>query len=125
MIDWLEAWGHLPIEGTHYNTVDVTASAGGDEANAGLGECVDGELSEETTASDGESGGTATADGGAVSGEAVEFTGTVVQTGNPVILDDGSETRTVETDERVQLGQEVTVRGTATDEDRIVADDVF
>lgn len=26
VIDWLEAWGHLPIEGTHYNTVDVTAS---------------------------------------------------------------------------------------------------
>ncbi len=52
-------------------------------------------------------------DGGdaAVEGEETEFTGTVVQTGQPVVLDDGSETVTVSTDERLQLGEEVTVRG--------------
>jgi replication factor A1 len=57
------------------------------------------------------------------SGDLVEFTGTVVQTGNPVMLDDGAETRIVETTERVELGQEVTVRGRR-DGDRIKADDV-
>jgi len=54
----------------------------------------------------------------------VEFTGTVVQTGDPVMLDDGSETMTVVTDATVRLGQEVTVRGRVVD-DRLHADDVF
>ncbi|MFB6119480.1 single-stranded DNA binding protein [Halosegnis sp.] len=40
-----------------------------------------------------------------------EFTGTVVQTGDPVMLDDGEEAVTVATSEDVKLGQEVTVRG--------------
>ncbi|MFO7832652.1 MAG: single-stranded DNA binding protein [Halohasta sp.] len=53
------------------------------------------------------------ADGGA--GEVVEFTGTVVQTGDPVILDNGSETRSVETSEGLRLGEEVTVRGSEVD----------
>ncbi|MCD2201894.1 single-stranded DNA binding protein [Halobacterium sp. KA-6] len=44
-------------------------------------------------------------------GEEVEFTGVVVQAQNPVILDDGEETVSVETDADVTLGQEVTVRG--------------
>ena len=44
-------------------------------------------------------------------GERVEFTGTVVQTGDPVVLDDGTETMTVRTDARLQLGEEVTVSG--------------
>ena len=44
-------------------------------------------------------------------GERIEVTGTVVQTGDPVIVDDGEETISVETDERVELGQQVTVRG--------------
>ncbi|NHN48294.1 single-stranded DNA binding protein [Halostella sp. JP-L12] len=57
-------------------------------------------------------------------GEEVEFTGTVVQAGEPVVLDDGEETMSVDTDEDVRLGQEVTVRGTVTD-GRIDADDVF
>ncbi|WP_323191525.1 single-stranded DNA binding protein [Halostella sp. PRR32] len=59
-----------------------------------------------------------------VDGEEVEFTGTVVQAGDPVVLDDGEETMSVETDADVRLGQEVTVRGTAAD-GRIDADDVF
>ena len=47
--------------------------------------------------------------------ERVEFTGTVVQTGNPVVLDDGTETMPVETDARVQLGEEITARGQVVD----------
>ena len=43
--------------------------------------------------------------------EPVTFTGVVVQAGDPVVLDDGTETVTVETDATVELGQEVTVRG--------------
>ncbi len=50
-------------------------------------------------------------DGDANDGEEVEFTGVVVQAQNPVILDDGEETVSVETDADVTLGQEVTVRG--------------
>ncbi|KTG24296.1 single-stranded DNA binding protein [Haloferax profundi] len=56
-------------------------------------------------------------------GEPVEFTGTVVQAGTPVILDDGTQTKTVETDAELGLGDEVTVNGTETD-GRITADSV-
>ncbi|MFC6826619.1 single-stranded DNA binding protein [Halopelagius fulvigenes] len=48
-------------------------------------------------------------------GEIEEFTGTVVQAGDPVVLDDGTETRSVETNESLKLGQEVTVRGAVRD----------
>ncbi|MFC6797032.1 MULTISPECIES: single-stranded DNA binding protein [unclassified Haladaptatus] len=57
-------------------------------------------------------------------GETVEFTGTVVQAGNPVVLDDGKETMSVETSQTVQLGQEITVRGTLRD-GRLDASDIF
>jgi replication factor A1 len=57
--------------------------------------------------------------------EEVEFTGTVVQAGDPVVLDDGEQTLTVETGTDVHLGQEVTVRGTRVEDGRIDADDVF
>jgi replication factor A1 len=60
----------------------------------------------------------------ATAGETVEFTGTVVQTGDPVILDDGEETMQVETDATLTLGQEVTARGPLQD-DRLDAEDVF
>jgi replication factor A1 len=56
-------------------------------------------------------------------GETVEFTGTVVQAGDPVVLDDGDETLSVDTSEDVHLGQEVTVRGDLVD-GRLDADDV-
>ncbi|MEF8774141.1 MAG: single-stranded DNA binding protein [Halobacteriales archaeon] len=48
-------------------------------------------------------------------GEPVEFTGTVVQAGDPVVLDDGEETVSVRTGADVTLGEEVTVRGTFRD----------
>jgi ssDNA-binding replication factor A large subunit len=57
-------------------------------------------------------------------GEAVEFTGTVVQAGDPVVLDDGEATLSVETDADVTLGQEITVRGTMRD-GRLDADEVI
>jgi replication factor A1 len=74
-----------------------------------------------------DSGGRAGGDTGDTSpsaGESVEFTGTVVQTGDPVILDDGQETVQVDTDEALTLGQEITVRGRVRD-DRLDAEDVF
>jgi replication factor A1 len=80
------------------------------------------------------SGGDSTADGieGADEGDASEaaepetFTGTVVQPGDPIILDSGDETVHVETDADadVHLGQEVTVRGHR-DGETFRADDVF
>ena len=62
--------------------------------------------------------------GGAATEGVVEFTGTVVQTGDPAILDDGEETMQVETDETLMLGQEVTARGPVED-GRLDAEDVF
>ncbi|OYR48793.1 single-stranded DNA binding protein [Halorubrum sp. Ea8] len=67
------------------------------------------------------SGGTATA---TATTEEVEFTGTVVQTGDPVVLDDGQRTKSVETDASLRLGEEITVRGAERD-GTIHADDVF
>ena len=43
--------------------------------------------------------------------ESEEFTGTVVQAGDPVILDDGERTVSFETGTDVELGQTVTVKG--------------
>jgi ssDNA-binding replication factor A large subunit len=45
----------------------------------------------------------------------VEFTGVVVQAGNPIILDDGEQTVTVQSDVDVELGEEVTVAGELAD----------
>ncbi|MFB6159575.1 MAG: single-stranded DNA binding protein [Haloferacaceae archaeon] len=56
-------------------------------------------------------------------GDPVDFTGTVVQTGDPVVLDDGQRTRSVETDADLTLGEQVTVRGRLRN-DRIDADEV-
>jgi len=65
---------------------------------------------------DASSTASAASDGGAVAeGEDVEFTGVVVQAQDPVILDDGEETMSVETDADVPLGQELTVRGSLRD----------
>ncbi len=62
--------------------------------------------------------------GGDSDGQEVEFTGTVVQSGSPVVVDNGEETRSVETGESVQLGEEVTVRGVERD-GRIDADELL
>jgi len=72
----------------------------------------------------GSSGGGSGGAGGAATEGVVEFTGTVVQTGDPAILDDGEETMQVETDETLMLGQEITARGPVRD-GQLDADDVF
>ena len=121
--------------------VDGAAAGGGtstetDGTNAGLGafggegdaEASDGER-DGGEAGDGDGGDAEANDGagataGRASGDSVEFTGTVVQTGDPVVLDDGRQTRTVETDSALRLGEEVTVRGPERD-GTIDADEVF
>ncbi|QSG13110.1 Single-stranded DNA-binding replication protein A (RPA), large (70 kD) subunit or related ssDNA-binding protein [Halapricum desulfuricans] len=71
-----------------------------------------------------EPAGVGSDDSDGTGGEQIEVTGTVVQTGDPVIVDDGEETISVETDEHVQLGQQVTVRGQRR-ADRVDAEELF
>ncbi|WP_302081863.1 single-stranded DNA binding protein [Salinibaculum rarum] len=104
------------------------SGASGDSESAGLdafAEDAGGDAGESATASDGgavsESGGAETQP---TEGEHLEFTGTVVQTGEPVVLDDGTETMAVETGAHVQLGEEITVRGRM-DGDRLDAEELF
>ncbi|WP_276280453.1 single-stranded DNA binding protein [Halorussus caseinilyticus] len=80
---------------------------------------------------DGDDGGPdAAASGSASDGasndasEYVEFTGTVVQAGDPIILDDGQETVSVDSSADVTLGQKVTARGELHD-GTLDAEDVF
>ena len=77
---------------------DGAVSDGGD--SAGLDAFASGDSPETAT------------DSASSDSEEVEFTGTVVQTGEPVILDNGTETMSVDTDAHVRLGEEITVRGT-------------
>ncbi|MFD1587865.1 single-stranded DNA binding protein [Halorientalis brevis] len=107
------------------------ATAGGSTAESGDGASADSGADTGLDAfadGDGAGGGAATAatttQDDAESAEVVEFTGTVVQTGEPVVLDNGEETMSVETDATLQLGQEVTARGRV-DEGRLDAEDVF
>ena len=96
---------------------------GGSGADTGL-DAFGGDDSPGTTDENASTAGGATSDEPVSDGEHVEFTGTVVQAGSPVVLDDGDETVSVETDEDVHLGQEVTARGELRD-GRLDADDVF
>ena len=111
------------------------ASAGGDRGGtgdtSGLGSFADNGTSGSSNDTGGSAGetsgssgsGTAVAETSDADGP-VEFTGTVVQAGDPAVLDDGRETKRVETDETLRLGEEVTVRGPERD-GTIDADDVF
>ncbi len=89
-------------------------SAVSDGGDTGLGAFADGE------APSGQTTGKTTE----TAGETVEFTGTVVQTGDPVILDNGTETMSVETGENLRLGEEITARG-ALDGDALDADEIL
>ena len=99
------------------------------DENAGLSAFA-GDGTDEEPATDGtDTGSTKTEPGDAGSdepadGEELEFTGVVVQAGNPVVLDDGEETMSVATDADVGLGEEVTARGVVRD-GRLEANDVF
>ncbi|WP_280586108.1 single-stranded DNA binding protein [Halorubrum sp. Boch-26] len=111
---------------------------GGDEhsaGNTGLGAFAGDEQKAATEAVAGETGGEgggseSVGAGGAAaataeqSAEDIEFTGTVVQTGDPVVLDDGQQTKSIETDASLRLGEEITVRGAERD-GTIHAEDVF
>ena len=107
----------FPIHVLLVCTAEGGLSAFGEEAAAadataeGTSADVTGDASDE--------GGDDVDDGGVV-----EFTGTVVQAGDPVILDNGAETRSVETGANLRLGEEVTVRGVERD-GTIDAEDVF
>ena len=102
-----------------------TDAPGADTADSGLGEFADGG---ETTAASTSTGGASTTDDettdDGTTDDETEFTGTVVQTGDPIVLDDGQQTRRVETDASLRLGEEVTVRGPERD-GTIHAADVF
>ncbi|MFB6178886.1 MAG: single-stranded DNA binding protein [Halorientalis sp.] len=103
-------------------TTTGSDDSGADSDSAGLDAFADGD-----GPSGSESSGGATAAATqeeSTETEVVEFTGTVVQTGQPVVLDNGQETMSVETDATLQLGQEVTARGPV-DDGRLDADDVF
>ncbi|WP_323677918.1 single-stranded DNA binding protein [Halorubellus sp. PRR65] len=123
------------LDGNATSAAADAAESGADEATGLDAFANDGDDGGDASTAGGSSddgGAAANGSGGAVtaqqqqsreSGERVEFTGTVVQAGNPVVLDDGEETMSVDTDADVHLGQEVTVRGDLVD-GRVDADDV-
>ncbi len=118
-------------DGTGEDAADSTGTGldafaeGADAAGSGDG-TADAAATVDTAGGSGGAAATtaeATAESSAAEGD-VEFTGTVVQVGEPVVLDDGKRTKSVETDASLRLGEEVTVRGPERD-GTIHADDVF
>ncbi|WP_435180874.1 single-stranded DNA binding protein [Halorussus sp. AFM4] len=102
---------------------DGSAGGGGETGLDAFGG--DGDADGGTGDSTASTSGSAGADGDAESdGEYVEFTGTVVQAGDPIILDDGEQTVSVESSADVTLGQKVTARGELSD-GTLDAEDVF
>jgi replication factor A1 len=117
---------------------DGDASAAGTDGSTGLDAFADGADSETDRGaaagpdsgsgagpSTGSAATTAVDDPDDAEGDVVEFTGTVVQAGDPLVLDDGTETWSVETGAEASagLGEEVTVRGPVRD-GRIHAEDL-
>jgi replication factor A1 len=94
-----------------------------DAGATGLDAFADGESAADAADESGANEASA-GESGAVGAERVEFTGTVVQTGDPVVLDDGTETMAVQTDASVRLGEEITARGQVVD-GRLDAEDVL
>jgi replication factor A1 len=115
---------------THDAPTAATTTSGGSESQGSLSSfdsASDSSASSSSTASTSSTADAATAGSAAdTTGERdeIEFTGTVVQAGSPVVLDDGTETYSVDTDASLRLGEEVTVRGRVRD-GRIDAEDVF
>ena len=89
------------------------------ETSGGLSAFADGTAPESNSAADAEATGMdaedASDDAGTEVGASEGFTGTVVQAGSPVILDDGERTIRFETGNDVGLGETVTVRGRSTE----------
>jgi len=112
------------VDSTGGETTAVSATESGSDT-AGDDAVSDGGATGLDAFADGESPGTAdTGTTDDTGGDRVEFTGTVVQTGKPVTLDDGTETMRVETEASLRLGEEVTARGTVVDE-RLDADEIL
>jgi replication factor A1 len=115
---------------THDARTAATTTSDGSESQGSLSSfdsASDSSASSSSTASTSSTADAATAGSAAdTTGERdeIEFTGTVVQAGSPVVLDDGTETYSVDTDASLRLGEEVTVRGRVRD-GRIDAEDVF
>ncbi len=105
-------------------TTPGTDDSGEDSAQGGLDAFAGGSASDSADSASAAGVADAADETDASDDGIVEFTGTVVQAGDPVVLDDGTETWSVETDEQLRLGEEVTVRGSSTD-GRIDAEDVF
>ncbi|WP_263020889.1 single-stranded DNA binding protein [Natronobiforma cellulositropha] len=93
-------------------------------ADGAAGSGDEGASDEGSAAAGGDTGASTSADPADDEGEELEFTGVVVQAGDPVVLDDGETTMSVETSADVGLGEEVTARGVVRD-GRLVANDVF
>ncbi|MCU4926543.1 single-stranded DNA binding protein [Halobacteria archaeon AArc-dxtr1] len=110
------------------SAADDTASAGLSAFADGTGsdgsEGADGDDSERPATPDSSSDVANSSDGEPAEGDELEFTGVVVQAGEPVVLDDGETTMSVDTGADLGLGEEVTVRGTVRD-GRLEANDVF
>ena len=104
----------------------ATDGADGDETATGLSAFAEDEVDDATDAADAAAPSSSSDDGEdtPAEGEPIEFTGVVVQAGDPVVLDDGETTMSVETSADVGLGEEVTARGTVTN-GRLEADEVF
>jgi replication factor A1 len=95
----------VPLE----DGLDVTAETE-QGSDTGLSAFGDGDGESEPASPDTEST-TAPESSDEPAGREVEFTGVVVQAGNPVILDDGEQTVTVRSDVDAELGAELTVVG--------------
>ncbi|WP_256685096.1 single-stranded DNA binding protein [Halococcus qingdaonensis] len=102
------------------DSADGLDAFGGGDAEDGTSD----ESGSDRAVSDEESGDGGSADSESDEDEPTEFTGTVVQAGDPVVLDNGSETMRVETDADVGLGEELTARGSVA-EGRLDADELF
>ncbi|QLK25098.1 single-stranded DNA binding protein [Natrinema zhouii] len=97
----------------------LSAFAGDSDGSNAEGKEADSSDVDESASADAETGSDEPSDG-----EEREFTGVVVQAGDPVVLDDGESTMSVATDADVGLGEEVTARGIVRD-GRLDANDVF
>mgnify|MGYP000088423135 CR=1 FL=1 len=100
-----------------------TTTAGDDAESTGAGDS--GEVGTVGLDAFGSGDAPTASTGGGENGDGrdVEFTGVVVQEGDPVVLDDGEETVSVATGADLELGEEVTVRGRR-EGNRVYADEV-
>ncbi|MFC7166624.1 OB-fold nucleic acid binding domain-containing protein [Halospeciosus flavus] len=122
--------GATTAEGDAGGSATSQSASRGQTQSQGLDAFEDGESPSSSDADATESPGSETktaaaagAGGETETTEVTEFTGVVVQAGSPVILDDGEETMSVDTDADVTLGEEITVSGTLQD-GRLDADEV-